>query len=770
FRSGAERQLEAQQFARALETLNESIAPYAGDQAFDRTRRQQFHILRARAVYLGQNALGLAQAENFQTIIAEYTEAERLEARLPGRDAFFLARAYIATGQFDRALARARTLPADQRDRRNTLLRAMVDQKLQAPRLDSEGALEIIAEFLLDPALTVDDRAWAEVQQARLLARRGEYEEVVHRLLRAMPRMVEAAPEHRGALAMRLGEAYLRMGDLDNAEANLEIAQRLLPGFGDALGEAVVLLGKIDELRGAPARARDRYQVVYERFGVSTAGLSALLGLAEVEASLANDDRAAEHYRELIEVLVSGSADRRELLGATSQSLLDRCGERAAASRAAESLRYALLAEQLHGLERAPDALLSALGQAHRLSAAARLAHLAPDHRGLHDLTRLDVASRDQARRHFRAAGAYYRMLAGRVEGDDERYAEAIWLSADSYDRAGDHQEAAQAFDEFVQGFDAHPGRAEARFRLGLALQALGRYNDAAPVFAGLIADAEDRILGKGVGPYATMSHVPLAQCYVLDGAPENDGEALDLLGRIARGEIVRRDSEDYLTALIEYGTLLYQRDRFPEAIEALSEAQSRLADDSRIDAVRFRLADAYRLEAGKMELVLQEPMPESERRSLATARQDRLQRAIELFDEVRESLEEREDRLSALETLYLRNAYLYLGACAFDLGRFDEAVRHYSIAQERYPSDPASLAPLIQIVHAHLRRGEIRKARAANARALRFYQSIPAEAWNDPTLPMTDREWERWHQLTTQLLDGAATGPTTAGVDEDAG
>src|SRR5690606_18181974 len=124
--------------------------------------------------------------------------------------------------------------------------------------------------------------------------------------------------------------------------------------------------------------------------------------------------------------------------------------------------------------------------------------------------------------------------------------------------------------------------------------------------------------------------------------------------------------------------------------------------------------------EAAAMERTLQEAMPESDRRALASARQDRLQRALELFDQVRESLESQrmvggESRLTALEEIYLRNSYLYLGSCAFELGRFDEAVRHYAIAQERYPSDPASLAPMIQIVHAHIERGEIAKAKAAN-------------------------------------------------------
>src|SRR5690606_40770334 len=141
----------------------------------------------------------------------------------------------------------------------------------------------------------------------------------------------------------------------------------------------------------------------------------------------------------------------------------------------------------------------------------------------------------------------------------------------DSFDRAGDHIDASAAFSEFAEGFDIHPRRAAARFRHGLSRQALGFYDEAAAIFRGLIDDSRDRILGKGVGPYATMSYVPLAQCYVMDADPRNDDEALDLLVRLARGEVVRRESADYLTALIEYGSLLYQRQRYTEAIEALS-------------------------------------------------------------------------------------------------------------------------------------------------------------------------------------------------------
>src|SRR5690606_38649360 len=166
---------------------------------------------------------------------------------------------------------------------------------------------------------------------------------------------------------------------------------------------------------------------------------------------------------------LGAQGDDEAFVARTGRSLLDRSVERAAAVRAPDALRYAQLAERLHGIDNAPDPLLQALGNAHRLSAEARRGGLEPDDRGLHDLARFDVATRDQARRHFRSAGAYYRVLAARVQSDDAEYGEALWLAADSFDRAGDHVEAAGAFSEFAQGFDVHPRRAEARFRHGLA-------------------------------------------------------------------------------------------------------------------------------------------------------------------------------------------------------------------------------------------------------------------------------------------------------------
>ncbi len=58
----------------------------------------------------------------------------------------------------------------------------------------------------------------------------------------------------------------------------------------------------------------------------------------------------------------------------------------------------------------------------------------------------------------------------------------------------------------------------------------------------------------------------------------------------------------------------------------------------------------------------------------------------------------------------------------------------------------------MVQIVNAYLRIGDANRAATANEYARRFYASLPEAAWNDPNLPMTRRDWQRWLDATDEL------------------
>jgi tetratricopeptide (TPR) repeat protein len=86
-----------------------------------------------------------------------------------------------------------------------------------------------------------------------------------------------------------------------------------------------------------------------------------------------------------------------------------------------------------------------------------------------------------------------------------------------------------------------------------------------------------------------------------------------------------------------------------------------------------------------------------------------------------------------------------YRADCAYDLGRFDESIRWYDAAAQRYPEDPSSLVAMMQIVNAYAEMGMFREAQTAQERARQRLEEIPDEMFDNPNLPIDQRHWERW-------------------------
>ncbi len=148
--------------------------------------------------------------------------------------------------------------------------------------------------------------------------------------------------------------------------------------------------------------------------------------------------------------------------------------------------------------------------------------------------------------------------------------------------------------------------------------------------------------------------------------------------------------------------------------------------------------------------------MPEAEARDLERTSRDRLAKAADNYEQCAAELDAQSHR-TELEDLYLRNALFYVADCAFDLKDFDSAVRRYEAARERYPRDPAALVAMTQVVAAYMEQGLLQKAEVANTKAKKFYESLPESVWDDPMLPMSRREWERWLDAQGRLATAVA-------------
>jgi TolA-binding protein len=774
-----------QQYQLALDQLNHALRPWYDGGSLSPEQMRRFHLLRARAVYLGQKELGLDLVENARSIAEEYAAAARQSPLDEPRDIYFLADVHVTLNLYERAIELARTLPAGRGDEawladaRPRIYRRIIQRFIRDEQSDAEVALRLLEEFLRDGDPSAADRAWGLARQTEILTRRGDLEAAIGRLLRSMPALLpDIGPEQAGELYLLLGSAYAESGAMNEAGRQLRAGLEFLLDTDDRWARATVLLARVDEATGQPpeearAEARQKYQSVAIRFEHSEERLPALLGLAEVEAAMGHMDASLHAYGRLVDALLEGAVHPDAARSTVTASLLARWRGSFDTGAAEPALRYAQLAERLMRPAAAAPEVLLAEARSHRALADAPLGELpeagAAGEGRAQRIADLDPATRLAVRGHLTSAGRSYKLHADTVGiADNIAFGESLWSAAESHDLAGDLDASIPLFADYIRYFPGDPRRAEARYRLGRAYQARGDYLLAAEHFRALIADARagrgaPPESAAGVGPYADLSMVPLAQVLLLDEDESNDTEAESLLLEVVSGRVGGTATAQFRDALLELGRYLSRRGQYAAAIQRLEEAVARFPDHPRGHLASFALAEAHRQDALAIRQTLQEAMPDHRRHMLQQARLERLRRAEDLYEQVRRTLELKETRRrTRLEELQLRNSYFYLGDCAFELGEYEAAIRRYDAARERYPEDPAALVAMVQIVNAYVEQGDLARAATANERARRFYQSLPATAWNDPDLPMSRQDWQRWLDSMTALRP-----VRTAGVEE---
>lgn len=766
--------LEKGKFGEALDALNNRVRPLMAGDGLTPDNRREFYLLRARALYLGQRELDLDRKENNEAIRGEYASAERLHAALDAKDQYYLANTLVSLGEWEDAISRTERLPDSERENRVALLKRMTDISLALKPPNYTRAIDLVTVFLADPSLSPDERLWALVRQSEVLVSTGYPDDAITKIVRTLPRLEGSDPAVLGELLVTLAKAYMAENEMAEAAKQLERALGLV-GDESPLVPLVTLLGaEIDHHEGELQRARERYTEVIERYSFTDGRPTALLGLAEVLAQIRNVqstgsiEDSIERYSELVDTLLAGGGDETATVERVSNSLMSRFREEFDRKDYPSALRFADLAEKISTPEKSPAEVLLGLADTHRLIAA-ELLHEAAEGGAL-SLAEADPATQREAKEHLLRAGDSYRSHAEKVVlTDSKAYSQSLWQAGEAYDLAGDLESSIEVFQRFAQEFPSDQRRPEAVFKLAQAERARGDLEAAARLFRELI---DARGANSGSGAWGDLSVVPLATTLLNDADPVNDKEAEGLLDRVVSGEITGPGTPIFRGALRELGQYYQRTKRYAPAIErleqylALSEqagSEKGAADD---EPVRFQLAEAYRASAADISRQLEGGLPDGLKRDLGQRRAERLVRAGEMYEHVKRDYEARKHR-TALEDLTLRNAYFYAGDCVFDLRDFDTAIRLYDAARERYPKDPASLVAMTQIVSAFVSQNEPAKAAVANQRARRFFESLPESTWDDPTLPMTRANWERWLDAQDVLTRGGAAPKTASGAGE---
>jgi tetratricopeptide (TPR) repeat protein len=752
--------IEQGEYSNALDVLNERVLPVVSQAWVAPELRGRYHQAVARSVYFGQRDLGIRHDANDETVRREYLAAEDAGVTLTPDDIAYLCDTYVALGQEERALSRVMKLPDSASAQRRTIMRRLVEHELGRPRPEFDRAIQVLTAISADPDLSLEDRAWSLARETEVRVGQGYVGEAVARLLQGIMRLEGAPGAALAELYALLGEAYYQLGEYETAVKQLERAAGMLAQAEPLAARVGVYLGMCEQSMGRLSEARDRYSAIVEWSDGMEWHLAAQLGLGETEGMLGRIDESVGAYSYVVEAMLHGQEHALVTPDRVAASLLRRAEDRMTAEDPQGTLRFVLRAEQLFSLSNVPPGVLRTLAEAHRMLAERTITESAePGVELARQVRSLDPATREAVQRHYVAAAGYYARHASAVLlTNNEAYVESLWAAALAYDAGGDYERAIATFREYIDGVPDDPSatgrqatRGEARYRLGRAYQARGEHALAADVFEALLADGES---GGNVGQYAEDSHVPLAQAYLADDNADNDAQAKRLLEEALSGRLGGEGSVYFHDALLELAALHHRTGEHLRAIERLTEALSRYPDDQEAPVLRYRLGDSLRQEAGAIERTLaREAMPDAEIVALTEKREAHLLEALRLFGLVRDDLG-REDaaRMSESRRVALRNSYFFLGDCAFDLGDYESAVRHYETARERYSRDPASLVAMVQIVNAYVAMGQLDRAKAANERARRFYASLPEDAWEDPYLPMNRADWERWLDSTAEL------------------
>ena len=767
--------LKARNLDDAQTVLQKTLEPHI---AISTTLDQAtYNLLWGDLIYLQQEANKWDKPENHRRVLKYYQKAEDLGLSLTPLHLQRLAETLVALNRDTEAMdviARLQDAPAY---RRYHVIKRIVERRRDtgAGAHDLAPLLARFDEELRDETNKDERRTnemWSVGMQARGLLEVGEPEKAIEYLQRQMiVFMAEGGDGDLAPLRVLLAKAFQRLGEYGEAQRWYRLAQQKLERSDELNADALVGLAQIELAMTDDVRAAlENFAVAESEYPTSPAYLEALLGRADCEARLGSHPEAIEHFGQAVDLVTENFPRSQEKKDLVIDPIHSHFQLNTELDNYDLALDYLTLLKPFYRDEPMPPDLLLEFAAMHEQIAAQRLAQFAdpdapaqpqPVDPANADSRPIDPAARrlamQNAALNYAKAGEYYFQHAHAVTGiDDDGFGRSLWDAAVSYDKAQLWDKAIEVYAEFIKARPDDPRQLQAINHLGLAYQSSGQYETAIGLFDQLVEEHKH-------APETYRSLVPLARCHTAL-AQYDDAERV-LLYVVTDHPAITPDSREYREALVELGKVYYQTQRYELAISRLEEAVDRYGQTREGITQRFRLADAYRLSIPTIDSSLEEALPESQKIELRGERARRLEKAQLLFSQVISELESLDPATRApVEKLYLRNAFFYRADCAYDLGRYEQAIALYDLAAKRWELHPASLVALVQIVNAYCELGKIQEARVANDRARWQLKRIPDEAFDDPTLPMTREHWQDWLRWTSELNlfgpQASAAGP----------
>ncbi len=341
--------------------------------------------------------------------------------------------------------------------------------------------------------------------------------------------------------------------------------------------------------------------------------------------------------------------------------------------------------------------------------------------------------TRRRGRELYRTAGQNFEHLA-KIEFTEREYPDDVWQGAECFLAGHQFTAAVSMLEEYLK-YELRRRRPTALVHLGEALLALGRLDEAMEV------------LGECIEFYPTDAAGYEARLWAARAMTEkgNPQAAEELLGENLNGESLTPESKEWRDSLFALGKLLAEDGRHLDAIERLEEAVARYPDAQQSIEARYLIAEAC-LQAAKV------PQEKAATDTGETARlvhrkqaAQLLERAIHYFQETEQVLNRRAEQteLNPLEKSMLRNSYFAIGAALVDLGRYDEAIKAFSAAANRYQHDPEVLDAFVQISYCYRRLNKPREAQGTVRQAMLVLQQIKEDVPFEETTIYSRKQWK---------------------------
>ncbi|MBW3539655.1 MAG: tetratricopeptide repeat protein [Planctomycetes bacterium] len=376
------------------------------------------------------------------------------------------------------------------------------------------------------------------------------------------------------------------------------------------------------------------------------------------------------------------------------------------------------------------------------------------------------AARQDDVRQAWQTGGAAWADYAAQIATTSE-YGEALWTSADHFDRGHNFERARQQLAAFLA---TNPQRrlAPATVRMGRLLLDLDRPEEAFFWFRQAIEQHPSDVA-------AIEAEYLLGRCHI---EREDFKAAQQTWQNVLESENLTPDAREWRLSLFSLGRLQYsravlderaaasappdERETFEESAHKRREECTRLLDefaarypaDERAFEARYLAARARTLQSHGPRDRLDAAETEAARRRLENERRALLEAALAQYLSLERDLDGRDtDRgLGPLDERLLRGCWFHAAEALYELGRYDEAIERYAAAADRFPHDPGVLTAYLRISQCHERQGRFAEARSLLEQTRVIHEGLPDSAFDSSITSLTRSDWKDWIEWSREF------------------